>query len=60
MVPLNSETLCLSEATEVLNKTPYKFLSQFILQYNHIFKLPTPFEEHLIRLVLTEEPKQKT
>ena len=47
LVPLKSETLCLSEANPVLNKTPEKFSSQFILQQNNLYKTTAYFKENL-------------
>ena len=42
LVPLNIETLYLSEATEVINKTAVNSSSQFIAQEKHFLKLPHP------------------
>ena len=46
LVPLNTETLCLSEATKVLNETPDTILSQFIVQEKHFSKIPSSFNKN--------------
>ena len=44
LIPLSTETLCLSEATEVLNETPFNISSQLIVQEKHISKIPVLFD----------------
>ena len=51
LVPLNTETLCLSETTEVLNETSVKISSKFLVQAKHLSKIPASFENNTNRLV---------
>ena len=44
LIPLSTETLCLSEATEILNETPFNISSQLIVQDNHISKKLISFD----------------
>ena len=50
LVTLNSKTLCLSEATEVLNKTSVNISSEFIVQKKHLSRISELFDnkcEHI-------------
>ena len=46
MVPINSETLCLSEATEVINEISVNLPLQLLAQENYIFKISSSFDEN--------------
>ena len=50
LVPINSETLCLSEATEVINKISVKFPSQLLVQEKHISKILASFNKNFEQL----------
>ena len=45
LVPLNTETLCLTEATEVLNETSVNISSKFILMEKYLSKTPASFDK---------------
>ena len=45
LVPLNTETLCLTEATDVLNETSVNISSKFIVMEKYLSKTPVSFDK---------------
>ena len=50
MVSLNSETLCLSEATEVIYEISFNFTSKFIVQVKNISIFSVSFDKNFEHL----------
>ena len=52
MVTFNSETLCLSEDTEVINEIPVNITSQYLVQDKNISKIPASFDNNFEQLIM--------
>ena len=52
LVPINTETLWLSEVTEEINETSIKILSQLIVQEKNISKIPASFDKMFEQIVM--------
>ena len=57
LVPFRKETMCFSEATEVINETQVKILPPLIVQEKHLYKIPASIDNNFkhISVIRIEE-----